>query len=72
MICFDMGVRGACQFLILADKGGGGVCKAPFLADIICEQPLRSNGSHFFDDWVLCVIIIIIFCTYFFGIGATF
>ena len=28
------------QFLILADKGGGGVCKPPFLNDIICEQSL--------------------------------
>ena len=28
------------QFLILADKGGGGVWTPPFLADIVCEQPL--------------------------------
>ena len=34
---------GVDQFLILADKGGGGVCKPPFLADIICEQPLTYN-----------------------------
>ena len=28
------------QFLTLADKGGGGVWTPPFLADVICEQPL--------------------------------
>ena len=34
------GGEGVGQFLILADKGGGEVCKPPFLAHIICEQPL--------------------------------
>ena len=29
--------------LKMADKGGGGVWTHPFLADIICEQPLRQN-----------------------------
>ena len=35
--------RGAGQFVIWAykqGKGGGAVCKPPFLADIICELPL--------------------------------
>ena len=51
----DKGGRGVSHFLIFSDKGGGevghililvnkwgkaGFRKPPFLADIICEQPL--------------------------------
>ena len=53
----DKGGGGVGQFLIFSDKGGrggkpisdfwltrggGGVWTPPFLADIICEQPLKS------------------------------
>ena len=53
---------GVSQFLIFSDKGGGGgksisdfwltrggggVQTTPFLADIICEQPLRGNYKGF-------------------------
>ena len=31
------------QFLILVDKGGRGVCKHPFWADNICEEPVSTN-----------------------------
>ena len=31
--------KGVSQFLIFSDKGGGGL-EPPFLADIICKQPL--------------------------------
>ena len=34
--------------LILVDeRGGGGVLTPPFLADIICEQPLSLLGGKF-------------------------
>ena len=29
--------------LTMADKGGGGVWTPPFLADLICEQPLTGT-----------------------------
>ena len=31
--------------LTMADKGGKGVWTPPFLADIICEQPLTGLGA---------------------------
>ena len=31
--------------LTMAERGGGGVWTNPFLADIICEQPLRDNAT---------------------------
>ena len=36
------GEGGVGPFLTLADKGGGGVWTPPFLAEVICEQPLMS------------------------------
>ena len=54
----DKGGGGVSQFLIFSDKGGrggkpisdfwmtrggGGVWTPPFLADIICEQPLTKT-----------------------------
>ena len=41
--CFlTRGEGGVGQFLTLADKGGRGVWTPPFLADVICEQPLTT------------------------------
>ena len=37
--------RGFWQMLTLADKEGGGRLEPPFLADIICEQPLNSDNK---------------------------
>ena len=45
----DIGGRGVRQMLILADIGGRGVWTPPFLADVICEQPL---SGHFFNKSV--------------------
>ena len=60
---FDKGGRGVSQFQIFSDKGGRGgrpisdfwltgggrgVWTPPFLADIICEQPLIDN-YNFWD-----------------------
>ena len=39
------GRRGVGGILILADKGGRGVWTPPFLADIICEQPLNPGSD---------------------------
>ena len=54
----EKGVRGVIQFLIFSDTGGragkpisdfgltrgeGGVWTPPFLADMICEQPLITS-----------------------------
>ena len=36
----DEGGRGIGEMLTMADKGGKGALDPPFLADIICEQPL--------------------------------
>ena len=38
--------KGVWQLLILADKGEGGVYTPPFLADIICEEPLTHITCH--------------------------
>ena len=40
--------------MTMADKGGRGVWTPPFLADIICEQPLRDNEikSHLKEETV--------------------
>ena len=38
------GGRGVGKMLTTADKGGG-VSTSPFLADIICEQPI--TGEHY-------------------------
>ena len=48
LIFADKGGRGVGQFLILAHKGGRGglVYKPPFLADIICEQPLIDPEQY--------------------------
>ena len=37
------GVVGVGEMLTMADKGGRGGGIPPFLADIICEQPLTSK-----------------------------
>ena len=39
---FRLWGRGVGQFIILADKGEGGGLDPPFLADIMCEQPLSA------------------------------
>ena len=40
----DKGGRGIREMLTMADKGGRGVwTPPPFLADIICKQPLLNN-----------------------------
>ena len=36
----DEGGRGVRQMLMLAEEGGRGGLDPPFLADVICEQPL--------------------------------
>ena len=36
----DKGGGGGWEMLTMADKGGRGGLDPPFLADIICEQPL--------------------------------
>ena len=36
----DKGWRGVGEMLTVADKGGRGGLDLPFLADIVCEQPL--------------------------------
>ena len=43
------GGGGVGEMLSMADEGERGVWTPPFLADIICEQPLR----HCFKVWVL-------------------
>ena len=40
LIFSDKGGGGVGQFLTLADKGGRSGLAPPFLADVICEQPL--------------------------------
>ena len=40
LIFSDKEGEGGGQFLTLADKWGGVVLTPPFLADVICEQPL--------------------------------
>ena len=37
----DQGGGGVGEMLTIADKGGRGGLEPPFLATIICEQPLR-------------------------------
>ena len=47
----DEGGGGVSQKLTIADRGGagGGAYKLLFLADVICEQPLKTNqNAHFF------------------------
>ena len=48
----EKGGRGVGQYMILADKGGEGggrgVCKHPFLADIIWEHQPRSKIVQFY------------------------
>ena len=52
LIFSDIGGRGVGQFLPLADKGRRGVWTPPFLADVICEQPLVS-AQHVEDEgWI--------------------
>ena len=41
----DKGERRVWEMLTLADKGGGGMDPPPFLADIICEQPLETYAT---------------------------
>ena len=38
----DKGGRGVGEMLTMADKGRRGGLDPPFLADIICEQPLMA------------------------------
>ena len=47
LIYYDTGGGGVGQFLTLADKGGKGVWTPPFLADVICEQPLTVSKICF-------------------------
>ena len=45
------GAGGVGEMLIMADKGGKGCLDPPFLADIICEQPLKQYNTDLPKCW---------------------
>ena len=50
----DKGGRGVGEMLTMTDKWGRGVWTHPFLADIICEQPLNANGQQQQQHCIYC------------------
>ena len=51
----DKGGRGVSQKLTFADRGGG-VYEPPFLADVICEQPLIVKGLPSLLSYIFSVM----------------